>query len=218
MAIQHSKKNKSDNQENEAIDLLLIKRSRIIKKAENKIKIVTKILEERYPSSGKWLVYCEDKDQLSLVSKEIASNFPNIVALQYYNDTSPEKRDMVLKYFESNPSIIVSIRCLDEGANIPAADGAIILASSSNPRQYIQRRGRVLRTAKGKKHATIIDVLVLPKEEDPQVPFSIVKGELARAWNFARNAQNKEMSHELWKKCLEYAVNIEEDAKVGLEE
>ena len=218
VAIQHSKKNKSDNQENEAIDLLLIKRSRIIKKAENKIKIVTKILEERYPSSGKWLVYCEDKDQLSLVSKEIASNFPNIVALQYYNDTSPEKRDMVLKYFESNPSIIVSIRCLDEGANIPAADGAIILASSSNPRQYIQRRGRVLRTAKGKKHATIIDVLVLPKEEDPQVPFSIVKGELARAWNFARNAQNKEMSHELWKKCLEYAVNIEEDAKVGLEE
>jgi superfamily II DNA or RNA helicase len=138
--------------------------------------------------------------------------------MQYYADSSPEKKEMVLQYFENNPSIIVSIRCLDEGANIPAADGAIILASSSNPRQYIQRRGRVLRTAKGKRFATIVDVLVLPREEDHQVPFSIVKGELARAWSFAKNAQNKEISHDLRKPCLEYSVNIEEDAKMGVEE
>lgn len=218
VAIEHSKKKQTNNQENEAINLLLIKRARIIKKAENKVKIVSEILRDKYTSNGKWIVYCEDKNQLDLVSEQIATNFPNVVALQFYTETSPEKRGMVLKYFESNPSIIVSIRCLDEGANIPAADGAIILASSTNPRQYIQRRGRVLRTAKGKKHATIIDVLVLPKDEDPQVPFSIVKGELARAWNFARNAQNKEIAHELWKKCREYAVNIEEDAKMGWEE
>ena len=50
------------------------------------------------------------------------------------------------------------------------------------------------------------------------MPFSIVKGELARAWSFAKNAQNKEIAHELWRRCVEYSVNIEEDAKVGVEE
>ncbi len=218
-AIKNSIKKKLPNTEdNEALNLLLIRRSQIVKKAENKIRVVSDILRERFEPKGKWLVYCEDKSQLQLVSQQIASSMPEIVTLQYYHDIASDKKDMVLKYFEKNPSIVVSIKCLDEGANIPAANGAIIVASSSNPRQYIQRRGRVLRRAKGKKHAVIIDLLVLPEEEDPNVPFSIVKGELARAWNFAQNAQNKEIAHELWKKCLEYSVNIQEDAKVGIEE
>jgi superfamily II DNA or RNA helicase len=152
------------------------------------------------------------------VIKSIKTSFPDIVTLNYHSKIPPESRDMALSYFEQNPSVLVSIRCLDEGANIPVADGAIILASSTNPRQYIQRRGRVLRTAKGKKSATIIDVIVLPESEDPEVPYSIVRGELARAWNFAQNAQNREISHKLWRICMDYGVDIDRDAKLGVEE
>jgi superfamily II DNA or RNA helicase len=218
VAIEHSKKNKNNPGLGETLSLLLIRRSRIVKKAENKTKIVNQIIEERYPPNGRWIIYCEDQDQLNAVAKSIRSSFPSLVALNYHSKIASETRDMALSFFEQNPSVIISIRCLDEGADIPAADGAIILASSTNPRQYIQRRGRVLRTAKGKKYATIIDVIVLPESEDSEVPYSIVRGELARAWNFALNAQNRDISHKLWKICMEYGVDIEKDAKLSFED
>jgi hypothetical protein len=75
-----------------------------------------------------------------------------------------------------------------------------------------------LRTAKGKQCATIIDVIVLPESEDPEVPYSIVRGELARAWNFAQNAQNREISHKLWRICMDYGVDFDRDAKLGVED
>ena len=218
VAVSLSKEEKEDIKSNNRLSLLLIERARIIKKAENKTRIVNRIIEEKYPSNGRWIIYCEDENQLDIVANNIRSNFSHLVVLKYHSKMILEKRDSALEYFEQNPSIIVSIRCLDEGLDVPSADGAIILASSSNPRQYIQRRGRVLRTAKGKKFATIIDVLVLPDSEETGVPFSIVRGELARAWNFARNAQNRDMTHRLWRKCMEYGVDLELDAQLGLEE
>jgi superfamily II DNA or RNA helicase len=217
VAIERSRK-RNDTELHDTLSLLLIHRSKIVKKAENKIGIVNQIIKEQYPRNGKWLIYCEDQDQLKEVAKSIKTSFPEVVALSYHSRISPESRDMTLRYFEQNPSLLISIRCLDEGANIPVADGAIILASSTNPRQYIQRRGRVLRTAKGKKVATIIDVIVLPDSEDPEVPYSIVRGELARAWNFAQNAQNREISHNLWRTCTEYGVDFDKDAKLGVED
>jgi len=218
VAIERSKKKKNNPGLEDTLSLLLIRRSRIVKKAENKIGIVNQIIREQYPQNGKWLIYCEDRNQLNAVTKSIKTSFPDIVALNYHSKIPPESRDMTLSYFEQNPSVLISIRCLDEGANIPVADGAIILASSTNPRQYIQRRGRVLRTAKGKKSATIIDVIVLPESEDPEVPYSIVRGELARAWNFAQNAQNREISHKLWRICMDYGVDFDRDAKLGVED
>ena len=68
-----------------------------------------------------------------------------------------------LEAFTSQSGIILSINCLDEGIDIPLISHAIIAASSRNPRQFIQRRGRVLRSHKLKKHAEVFDCLVLPK-------------------------------------------------------
>ena len=218
VAIHQSKEKKEDTKSDIRLNLLLIERARIIKKAENKVRIVKQIIKEKYPSNGRWIIYCEDENQLNLVTDSITSDHSHLVALKYHSKMALEKRDRALEYFEQNPSVIVSIRCLDEGVDVPSADGAIILASSSNPRQFIQRRGRVLRTARGKKGATIIDVIVLPNSSETDVPFSIVKGELARAWNFARNAQNRDMTHRLWRRCKEYGVDLELDAQLGFEE
>lgn len=200
------------------LKLLLIQRAKIVKKAENKLHVVSKVIKERYPSNGRWIIYCEDEDQLNSILEILKIDHKNKVILKYHSKMTHFDRENSIKYFENNPSIIVSIRCLDEGVDVPQADGAIILASSSNPRQYIQRRGRVLRKALNKEKATIIDVLVLPEINELEAPHSIVKGELARAWNFAQNAMNRDVTHELWKICVSYNVDIEIDSKIGIED
>jgi superfamily II DNA or RNA helicase len=118
---------------------------------------------------------------------------------------------------QNRPSIVVSIRCLDEGVDIPEVDGALILASSTNPREYIQRRGRVLRKAKDKNKSLIIDTIVLPNsnlEAGNLLP--MVRSELARAWEFANLAENKDVIHRLWRLCEDFGVNISSDARLNL--
>lgn len=218
VAISHSKKEGPSANDKQRLTDLLIKRSKIVKKASNKISLTSAIVKEFYPSNGKWIVYCEDEIQLDLVVEQLKKDISNTVILKYHSKMDQQERERVLYYFDNNPSLVVSIRCLDEGVDIPSANGAIILASSSNPRQYIQRRGRVLRRAKGKGFATIIDVLVTPDSSEESIPFSIIRSELARAWNFAKNAINREISNSLWQICFKYGVSTNEDATLGVED
>ena len=199
---------------------LLIRRANIVKNAFEKIKIAKEVVSKEYSDNQRWIVYCQDEHQLSLVYEEIKNANPYYNVLKYYSGMSSSERERTLRYFEMTPGIIVSIKCLDEGVDVPAADGALILASSTNPREYVQRRGRVLRKAEGKRIAKIIDVLVLPDkpEQDMEVPVSIIRGELARAYEFAELAENSEVIHHLWKLCMEFHVDIPVDYKLGLEE
>ena len=92
---------------------------------------------------------------------------------------------------------VVAVNCLDEGVDIPSARIGIILASSGNPRQYIQRRGRLLRKEKGKEKAIIFDILVAPYlNKDPSEISSlerkIVAKEITRYSDFLQFAENKE--------------------------
>ncbi|MCJ7645488.1 DEAD/DEAH box helicase family protein [bacterium] len=216
MAI--SLKEKGEDSLAERIKYLLIMRARIVKKATNKISVATRALKEWYRDGGRWIVYCEDKVQLEAVYKELASSKLGIDLLKYHSEMAPEEKTRALAYFENYPSVIVSIRCLDEGVDIPSADGAIILASSKNPREYIQRRGRVLRKAIGKRKADIVDILVLPEGNEEGITNSIVRGELARAWTFTQTSNNKDISHELWKVCIKYGVNVGLDREEGIED
>jgi hypothetical protein len=100
---------------------------------------------------------------------------------------------------------LVAIRCLDEGVDIPATKRAFILASSTNPRQFIQRRGRVLRNAPGKHQAEIHDFVVVPEAQtnaDPHifdVERSLFRRELLRIVEFASVAEN---GHEVMAQLL----------------
>ena len=154
---------------------------------------------------------------MNQVADAIKREKPDINCLIYHSNMPDDERERTLLFFERHPSIIVSIRCLDEGVDIPVVDGALILASSTNPRQYIQRRGRVLRKAKGKRRATIIDVLVLPEEKDTDL-LPVVRSELSRAWNFAKNAENSEITHELWQIGTKYGADLVMDEQLGLDE
>ncbi|MEV6129380.1 DEAD/DEAH box helicase family protein [Streptomyces violaceusniger] len=118
-------------------------------------------------------------------------------AAKYVSETSREQRREILRRFSTGDDlqVLLSMRCLDEGVDVPAARTAYLVASSSNPRQFIQRRGRVLRRAPGKDFADIIDFIVVPPEgaEDlhRETERRMIARELRRVAEFARLAENE---------------------------
>ena len=122
--------------------MMQIQRARIIKKAQNKKNKALEIIRCHYEPGQKWLVYCEDKDQLKEINRMLLLH--GISSFVYYSDMDGDK-DNTLEHFKKNGGVLVSIKCLDEGIDIPATTHALILASSKNPREFIQRRGRILR-------------------------------------------------------------------------
>ena len=169
------------------LQILIFKRAKIIKQAEGKTLIARKILEENYQTKDRWLVYCDDVNQINRIEDSLKNL--NLPLLKYYDSMSGDKME-TLNYFGEKGGVLLAIKCLDEGIDIPSATHALILASSQNPREYIQRRGRVLRSnpESGKNHAYIFDPITLNDQEIP-----VQKSELARMISFAQDADNSEI-------------------------
>lgn len=198
------------------IKQLLIDRSRIVKGAEGKIPLAVEVLSEHYRCGQRWIVYCDTQVQLSAVLTALRAH--DLDAMEYHSVMHGD-REQTLRHFELNGGILVSIRCLDEGVNIPAVSHALILASSKNPREFIQRRGRVLRKAPGKPLAVIHDTLVLPRDvgQDTSIP-SIVEGEIIRAIEFGRWAENSGVITDLQRIALHFELNYEQILEEGIED
>jgi superfamily II DNA or RNA helicase len=119
-------------------------------------------------------------------------------------------REATMDWFRSFGGILVSIRCLDEGVDIPAVSHALILASSQNPRQFIQRRGRVLRQAPGKALAVIHDAIVIPVDpEEDSEQLGLLKAELLRSVEFADNALNRMAGAELREIAIRMGISVD---------
>ncbi len=174
-----------------AVEMLLFERARIVKQASGKVGVARRVLAEFYERGQRWIVYCDDRTQLDAVRAALAGD--GIASMAYYADM-PADRDATLAWFRDLGGVVVAIKCLDEGVDIPEITHALILASSKNPREYIQRRGRVLRRWPGKVHAFVHDAVVVPPPGQPRGvgdgPDPIIAGELARAVEFARGADN----------------------------
>jgi superfamily II DNA or RNA helicase len=196
--------------------LLLIQRSRIAKKADQKTRLADAIIKREYHDDQHWLVYCEDSDQLrDVLARLRASGFDPIE----YHSGMPGDREATMAWFRTFGGILVSIKCLDEGVDIPAVSHALILASSQNPRQFIQRRGRVLRSAPGKTLAVIFDAIVVPVHlEDEPEQTALLESELARSLEFAANALNKGAAAELRGIAANVGLGTAGFADVGIEE
>lgn len=181
-----SSSNLIDTDNDSLLKRLLLQRARIIKKAEGKTQLALDIIKEHYRQGDRWIVYCEDKTQLHSVVSLLLHNCPDIDVREYYAEMAGD-RESTLRDFEKFGGVVVSIKCLDEGVDIPSTDHAIILASSKNPREFIQRRGRVLRKSPGKTHSWLYDAIVIPCKTDSESikSDSIICGELSRAIQFA---------------------------------
>ena len=193
-----------DWQQNSNLTALLTKRSRLIGAAANKLVILKELMSTRLTTSHT-LFYCSDgcvksdrdkpRRQIEAVTHILGKELGYRVNT-YTTDTSVEERERMRRQFERGElQGLVAIRCLDEGIDIPAIKTAVILASSSNPRQFIQRRGRILRPYPGKDKATLFDTIVLPSHLDRdtwEVEKNLLRKELARLITFAELADNAE--------------------------
>ena len=198
------------------VKILLIQRSRVAKKAAAKVLLACGVLKEHFKKGQSWLVYCEDADQLTQVLSALRQE--GMAPLEYHSKMEGD-RAATMSWFRSFGGIMVSIRCLDEGVDIPDVSHAIILASSQNPRQFIQRRGRVLRRAPEKQVAVVHDAIVVPvSTDDESEQSSLLKSELVRAIEFANNAINKGAGAQLREIAISMGIDPDGLLDSGVEE
>lgn len=195
---------------------IALKRARLVAGAINKIEALEEVITP-YKEDKHILVYCgatkvldpdkestevdeDDLRQIDIVT-DLLGNKMKMKVSQFTSNESVEERAILKKEFAAGDTLqaLIAIKCLDEGVNIPSIRTAFILASTTNPKEYIQRRGRVLRLADGKDYAEIYDFITLPRpldevssltEEEMKRELTLVKNELYRAEEFARIALN----------------------------
>ena len=192
----NKEKNVSYNAENQ--------RAKLIAVAENKYSKLAEILDKMNNNLDHALIYCHDKKQLKQVGKILSERNINYDTIDSASKMI-ERKKSIRSLEEDNHRCIAAMRCLDEGVDIPSARIGIILASTGNTLQYIQRRGRLLRrsTSTNKESADIYDLLVSPplglesdRKEETYIRKMVAK-ELLRHMEFASSAKNKEQSIEM---------------------
>jgi superfamily II DNA or RNA helicase len=200
----------------EKAKLLLIQRARIAKKAAVKVRLAIEVLQAYFEPGQSWLVYCEDSNQLAEVRAALIG--AGIEAIEYHS-AMPGDREATMSWFRSFGGVLVSIRCLDEGVDIPAVSHALILASSQNPRQFIQRRGRVLRRSPGKDMAVIHDAIVVPiSAEDEPDQLGLLRSELVRAVEFSQHAVNRGAGAQLRSIAIGLGIDPDSLSNEGVED
>lgn len=209
------------------IEKKLLERKRIIHKAFNKLNVFKEVLKSEFNKRKNLkytLVYVpegietsfdeidytiETDEEIRLIdeyTKAVSQTDDSILVKQF--TANSRNRQQIIKDFEkSNIHVLTSMKCLDEGVDVPRSELAIFCASTGNPRQFIQRRGRVLRLHKDKIHATIHDLVVLPEISDEntfEMEKGLLKKELERVVDFANLSMNKSDTYETLKKSLDY--------------
>jgi superfamily II DNA or RNA helicase len=192
-----------------SLNTLLQQRADITKKAEGKIPMALAAFGS-HPTMRRALVYCDDHDQLEKI--EAGLNASGVSTVRYVGEMDELERYRTLKAIEGGTArAVLSMKCLDEGVDVPVCDGAIILASSKTWREFIQRRGRVLRLHPEKNFSTIVDAVVVPPGGRFTGSRGLVEAELNRASIFMRDAANRAIAESVARRiALKYGVNFDE--------
>ena len=228
------------DKQDEVLKRLLLARKRIIHKAQNKVGVFRSIMEERFKEKGdlKYSLiyvpegnkpdYIEDSDifdkheqieddalsdHLIDVFTQVVSDIDKYVTVKRFVSGQAD-RDAVLRDFASGKlQVLTSMKCLDEGVDVPRSEMAVFCASTGNPRQFIQRRGRVLRTHPDKHMAVLHDLVVIPEVGSNCDSFKmeqiLLRNELIRVKNFAMLSENPSYSQiELGPVMRHYGLNL----------
>ena len=216
------------------IEMKLLERKRIIHKAANKLDVFISILKSEFETRRNLkytLIYVPEGSEVSFVDTDemieteddnklineytkAVSQTDDSVLVKQFTSKSINREEILNNFEEGNIHVLTSMKCLDEGVDVPRSELAIFCASTGNPRQFIQRRGRVLRLHKDKIHATIHDLVVIPEVADDttfEMEKSLVAKELERVVDFANLAMNKTDTYNTLKKTLDYyKLNLNE--------
>jgi superfamily II DNA or RNA helicase len=189
-----------DERASKQVEMLLMQRKRIIHKAQGKLAVFETILNDiiaRHNGIDYTLIYApegfyadtdiDDETFPDLTDENRIIDFyaaivrrvsPTTTITQYTSDSAD--KDLTLKHFEQGKiNALLSMKCLDEGVDIPRTEQAIFCSSTGNPRQFIQRRGRILRQHPDKGFAYIYDMVVIPRT-DPNSPHFQLERNLVR--------------------------------------
>lgn len=224
----------------EELKKLLLIRKQIIHKAANKLEAFRNIIIKRFEENGNLkysLIYVPEGNQPDYIgegddfdkTEEIADDnnaehlinqYTKVVAdvdehvtVRKFVSGQKDRDEILYDFAEGKLHVLTSMKCLDEGVDVPRSELAIFCASTGNPRQFIQRRGRVLRTHPDKKMAELHDLVVAP-EVNPysdcyKMEQSLLKGELARVTNFAKLSENPSYSEMELREVLDhYALTL----------
>ena len=219
---------------------LLLARKRIIHKAANKLKVFKNIIRKRFEERGDLkysLIYVpegnmpdyigsqddfdktenigEDNDAEHLIDQYTlaVTEIDEKVTVRKFVSGQRDREEVLADFASGKLHVLTSMKCLDEGVDVPRSELAIFCSSTGNPRQFIQRRGRVLRTHPDKKMAELHDLVVIPKvklnSNSYKMEQSLLKGELIRVNNFALLSENPSYSEVELREVLDhYALNL----------
>lgn len=174
-----------------------ISRSRITKKAQAKLPAFEHLIVQLGPNLKHCLVYCEDNEQLDDAAAILSKHGIHANKITGAEGANPSdrwaglsQRSHYIRSFEQGDlGVLLSMDCLDEGVDIRPARIGILLASSGNSKEFIQRRGRLMRRSEGKTLSTIYDFVVAQPKTDES---DLLSAEIRRLDEFARDAVNRD--------------------------
>ena len=222
------------------LKMKLLERKRIIHKAINKLDIFKSIIKKRFEEKGNLkysLIYVpegnkpdyvgaqddfdrnenveddNDAEHLINIYTQAVTEVDDHVTVRKFVSGQKDRDEILYDFAEGKLQVLTSMKCLDEGVDVPRSELAIFCSSTGNPRQFIQRRGRVLRTHPDKKMAELHDLVVLPEvnpySDSYRMEQSLVRGELLRVRNFANLSENPSYSELELREVLDhYALTI----------
>jgi superfamily II DNA or RNA helicase len=214
-------------------EMLLMKRKAIIHKSKNKLTVFESIIEKLGNEGLKYLLvyapegYYGDIEELTEEFQELNADnriidyYSNVIrrvspktTVTQYTSQSDNKEYVLQSFTNGKIDVLLSMKCLDEGVDIPRTEKAIFCSSTGNPRQFIQRRGRILRKHPDKRFSVVYDLVVVPKvainSQGFELERNLVRKELERVVHFAFLALNKyEAMEALRDICGYYELNLE---------
>jgi len=183
---------REDDEFAEVYEYLLNERARIHKQAANKVPELVKLIKTIKDIKNMLIFssYAHITDVLRILHDH------SIVGQKITQSESPDERTAIINDFKKGRyQVLVAIKCLDEGIDIPEAETAIIMESSTNPREYIQRIGRVIRQSNTPKTSKLYDMIVVPditiiNNELKEIEMKIFDKEINRVMEISKHALN----------------------------
>lgn len=207
------------NENQTLIENLIRQRNRLKQHAVNKTSRLRQLMAGGLKDQTHQIIYVaegknRDSDivQLDAVEHMLRVEFKMRVA-RYYGETSSDERESLQKSLERGEiQALLAMKCLDEGVDIPSVRIGVITASTQNPRQFVQRRGRLLRRdpKNPKSHAVIHDFIVVPpalQGINSESERTLVGSELSRAIELADAARNREVLFDLVEWAYHYGLD-----------
>ncbi|RLC70297.1 MAG: DNA phosphorothioation system restriction enzyme, partial [Chloroflexi bacterium] len=152
--------NREDEDGQQALKMLLIRRAELLNKAENKLDILSDLVDAQEIIEHT-LFYCAP-GQIDQVLRLLGWEKGLLIHRFTAEEGTRERQQLLTDFANGDLQALVAMKCLDEGVDVPSTRTAFILASSSNPREFIQRRGRILRRSPGKEFSVIHDLITVP--------------------------------------------------------